>query len=278
MSGDRGPRGRTIAQHHVENARRDARADGQFGHEQGGIGRHLGRFQHHGIARSQGRPQLPTGHRDREIPRRDRADHTVRFIRDIAKVAVRHRRQRAAFLVRKLGKEADLFSRHHDVACQHMRIGTRRTDRFKCCQRFGFGRHQIGPGAQGAGAVARLHPAPVRRPKRGAGGLNRAVHHIRISAGDFTDDCTGGRRHDVQRRSASDIFSADKMRIGKGQIAGIIGKGHRAPRIARITYRIAGNMYKQVLKVWTAQHHPPSDRRRQQIMSRVGPPPCPDRR
>ena len=272
------PVGRTIAQHHVENARRNARAHRQFGHVQGGIGRHLGRLQHHGIACGQGWPQLPARHRDREVPRRDCANHTVGFIRDIAKVAVRHRRQRAAFLVSKFREKPDLFRRHHDVAGQHVGIGARRTDGLKCRQRFGLGLHQIGPSAQGAGAVAGLHPAPVRRRQRGAGGLNGAVDNIHTGTGDFPDDGTRGRRHDVQRRRSANMLPADKMRIGKGQTAGVIGKGHRAPRIARITYRIAGNMYKQVLKVRTAQHHPPSDRRQQHIMSRRGPTPCPDRR
>ncbi len=47
------------------------------GQQQGRERRHLGGLEHHGIAGGQRRAELPAGHRQREVPRRDRPDDAV---------------------------------------------------------------------------------------------------------------------------------------------------------------------------------------------------------
>jgi hypothetical protein len=82
---DPGARGQRLARLHaeavddVDHARRDQAGDQLDDLEDRG-GRLLGGLEHHGVARRQGRRQLPRGHQDREVPRDDLAHDAERLV------------------------------------------------------------------------------------------------------------------------------------------------------------------------------------------------------
>ena len=86
VTGDRGPGGRPVAQHDVQDTLWNTRPHGQFRHVERRIWRHFRGFQDHRIACGQGRAQLPARHGNREVPRRDGPDDAVWFVRDIAEM------------------------------------------------------------------------------------------------------------------------------------------------------------------------------------------------
>jgi hypothetical protein len=78
--------------------------------DQRGIGCEFGRFHHHGAAGGQGGAELARDHRIREVPWRDRADNTDRFLgHQDAPVAPGRRDCVAIDPFAFFGKEADVL-------------------------------------------------------------------------------------------------------------------------------------------------------------------------
>ena len=102
--------GHAIALHDVEDARRHAGIDGEFGQPKHGVGGQLGGFQHDRVAGGERSADLPRGHHEREVPRRDRADHAVRLGDHHAEMIVPRRGDLAAELVGVLGEETQAVS------------------------------------------------------------------------------------------------------------------------------------------------------------------------
>ena len=76
------PDPRPIAIHEIEDARWHARLVHNLGEDQRGERRNLGRFQHHGTAREQGRNNLEHDLIHRPVPRRDQTNNAHGFIDD----------------------------------------------------------------------------------------------------------------------------------------------------------------------------------------------------
>ena len=95
------------AVHHVEHAGRAARFDEQFGEPQAAHRRLLGGLQHHGVAGGERGRDLPRGHQQRVVPRRDGADDAERLAQHQVHDAGFGVRDRAFDLVDAFGHEAD---------------------------------------------------------------------------------------------------------------------------------------------------------------------------
>ena len=67
--------GHLVADHHVENARRQARLDHELGEPEGHRGVALGRLEHEGIAAGDGRRELPHRDHGRKVEGRDAGHH-----------------------------------------------------------------------------------------------------------------------------------------------------------------------------------------------------------
>ena len=98
--------GHAVAVHDIEDAARHAGLDRQLGQPQHRVGRQLRGLEHHRVAGGQRGADFPRGHHEREVPRRDRADHAIGFGHDHAQVVMPRRRDLAAQLVAVLGEEA----------------------------------------------------------------------------------------------------------------------------------------------------------------------------
>ncbi len=109
----------------VEHAGRDAGAVDDVGERPGAARHQLGRLDHDAIAVGQRRRDLPGRNRDREIPRRDEADHAERLARDLHVDAGPHRAEPLARHAQALlGEEledvagaADLAGRRRPASC-----------------------------------------------------------------------------------------------------------------------------------------------------------------
>ena len=79
MLGERRARGRAVARHDIEHARRKPRFLHELRDLERGDRRLLGGLQHHRVAGGERRADLPRIEQDRRIPRQDRADHAHRL-------------------------------------------------------------------------------------------------------------------------------------------------------------------------------------------------------
>ncbi len=82
---------RAAAVHEVERPGRQAGARDDLGERPRGGGNELGRLEHDRVAVGEGRRDLPRRDRDREVPRRDDADHAERLAQHVDIDAGSHR-------------------------------------------------------------------------------------------------------------------------------------------------------------------------------------------
>ena len=94
----------------------------QLGQQQGGVGRGVGRLEHHGVARRQGRAELPHRHHHRVVPRRHRGAHPDRLAPDERGEAGHVLTRRAALQhPRRAREEPDLVHHRRDLFGQGQR-------------------------------------------------------------------------------------------------------------------------------------------------------------
>ena len=127
-----------VARHHVDHPGREADLVHQFGDAQGGQRGDLRRFDHHRVAGSQGRPHLPTGEHQREVPRHDLPDHTNRLALHVVEEAGFDRNHRSLDLVGNAAEVAEAGCRARYV--EPARIANRmpRIAGFELGQLFGM--------------------------------------------------------------------------------------------------------------------------------------------
>ena len=89
VPGDGRAGGGSVSGQDIDHAFRESRFHDQFAHAQSGERRLLGRLQHHRVAGSQRRSQLPGLHQQREIPGNDLPDHAHRLEPRVAEVVAR---------------------------------------------------------------------------------------------------------------------------------------------------------------------------------------------
>jgi hypothetical protein len=163
MAGDGIAGHRSVAEHDIDETRRQAGADRQLGEIDGRKRRHLGGFQHHRVAGGERRTKLPGGHRNGKVPRRDGADDSIGLGHDHAEIAVVGRYEIASFLVGKLGEETDLLGGDGDIAGDEMADGARRGKGFELGEGFRFPLDEVCPTLHDDRALARPHAAPIAR-------------------------------------------------------------------------------------------------------------------
>ena len=233
----------------VEHAgRQDVRGD--LGQDQGRQRRSGRRLEDDRVAGRERRSDLPAGHHDRVVPRRDRGDDADRLAPD-------HRGEAGHVLVDRLALHHPCAHRRRSAGCRP-RPGSRRSPRRLACRRSSTrGDRARRPGPRCASAS--LRSIPLRSPgvvccqvsKAVAGGLRSPVDVLGRGRLDLGDDLAVGRVLDVERlaRRRIDPFAVDELlvrldaledvghRFGpSGSVVGTNGQSmvsHRTPRAER---------------------------------------------
>jgi hypothetical protein len=155
----------------------------------------LGRLEHQRVAGSERRGDLPCGHHDRVVPRRNRRDHANRIAAHHAGVT---RQVFAAELTglatHGSGEETEHIDRRGQI------VLTRQVQRLAAVQRFETG-EVIGVFFDGGGDVEQQIRTLLRRGARPAvkgavGGEDRGFDLLGAGLGDVREDFTGSRVDD----------------------------------------------------------------------------------
>ncbi len=193
------------------------------------------------VARREGRTDLPAGHHDRVVPRRDRGDHADRLTAD-------HRGQAGRVLVDGLafhhpgatGEEpqvvdddGDLVDRGADRLAGVLRL--------EATELVGARLDPVGELEQHEAALGRGGVLPrLERGRRGVGG---PIHVLRVRRLDPGDDRAVGRVLDVEQLSRRRVhpLAADELLVGLDAL-GDVGHGSVPPghsdRLGMIGFRI----------------------------------------
>ena len=180
----------------VEDARRED-VGGDLAEDQRGQRRPSRRLEDDRVARREGRPDLPAGHHDRVVPRRDRGDHPDRLAPD-------HRGQAGRVLVDRLalhhpratGEEAQVVDHDRDLV-------DRGADRLAGVLRL-EATELVAACLEGVGELEE-HPAPLGRGRvlpgleGRRGGVGGPVDVLRAGRLDLRDDRAVGRILDIER-------------------------------------------------------------------------------
>ncbi|MCY1234681.1 hypothetical protein D9M72_472690 [compost metagenome] len=226
MAGEGSAGHRTVAQHDINEAGRQASADCKLGKVDGRKRRHFGGLQDDGIAGGKRRAELPGGHRNGEIPRRDGADDAIGLGHDHAEIVVVGRHEVAAFLVGEFRKKADLLGADGDIAGDEVSDRAGRGKRLELGEGFRLPFDQVGPALQHDCALARTHAAPVARLQRILGGFDGAVDESFVckrAAGIGL--AVGGTMH-VDNALGRDQPVADEVPDGQGKSVGVKAESH----------------------------------------------------
>ena len=135
----------------------------QLGQQQGGYGRGVGRLEHHGVARGQGRAELPHRHHHRVVPRRHRGAHPDRLTPDERGEPGHVLARRAALQhPRRAREEADLVHHRRDLFGQRQRDRLAGVLRLRLHQLVGVGLDGVRDAEQGQAPLGRGGVAPAR--------------------------------------------------------------------------------------------------------------------
>ena len=239
MARQRIARGATIALYDIEEAGRHAGLNGQLGQPQRGVGRQLRWLEHDRVAGGQRGAHLPRHHDQREVPRRDGADHAVGLGHHHPQMIVARRCDLATELVRVLGEKAQALGRERDVPGRDVAHRTRGAHGFERTEPRRIGLDQIGPAAQHACAFARRAACPVAvapcAPGVAHGGVDRGgvgqrklgvclsiggpVHGHAAGVGDEAST-------DEMARGHLDLLGVEHLHGGR--VAGDAGNGDRS--------------------------------------------------
>ncbi len=183
------------------------------------------------VARRKGRADLPAGHHDRVVPRRDRGDDPDRLTPD-------HRGQAGRVLVDRLalhhpscpGEEAQVVDDDRDLVDR----GADRLAgilRFEATELVGTGLDTVGELEEHAAPLGRSRVLPGFEGRRG--GVGGAVDVLGVRGLDLGDDLAVGRVLDIERlaRRRIDPFATDELLIGLDALEDV---GHRlVPPVGR---------------------------------------------
>ncbi|MNI02374.1 hypothetical protein D3C73_552470 [compost metagenome] len=219
--------GHSVAEHDVDQARRYAGPNCEFGKIERRKGCHLGWLEDNGIAGGKCRAEFPRCHVDREIPWGDGTDHSIGFRHDHAEIAIVGRHQLATFLVGEFGEEADLLGGDRDIARDQLTDWAGGGYGFQPGQRFRLLLDEVGPAMQEVQSLARAKAAPIAGFQRRFRGLDCLINDIGVgnrAAGIvFPVGWPLHRDHALGR----DKPIADKMPHRQGQAVGLETQAHR---------------------------------------------------
>ena len=180
------------------------------------------------VARREGRADLPAGHHDRVVPRRDRGDHADRLAPD-------HRGQAGRVLVdglafhhpRAAGEEAQVVDDDRDLVDR----GADRLAgvlRLEATELVGTRLDPVGELQQHEAALGRGGVLP--RLERGRRGVRGPIHVLRVRRLDPGDDRAVGRVLDVEQLSRRRVhpLAADELLVGLDAL-GDVGHGSVPP-------------------------------------------------
>jgi hypothetical protein len=172
------------------------------------------------------RAELPACHRQREIPRRNRADDTVGLGDDHAEAVPACRHKIAAIFVGELRKEADLFRRDGDVAMDELADGARGRHCLQPCKRFGFRLDQVSPTMHQPYAFARANVRPAAFLQGAFACLHGLIDQIGIGYRTIGKGDTVGRALHGKRTLGCDQPAANEMAMGQHDGVGIEAERH----------------------------------------------------
>ena len=215
--------GRARAGDDVEDAGRED-VGGDLAEDQGGQRGSRRRLEDDRVAGREGRADLPAGHHDRVVPRRDRGDHADRLAPD-------HRGQAGRVLVDRLafhhprgtGEEAQVVDDDRDLVDR----GADRLAgvlRLEAAELLATRLERVGELQEHAAALGRGRVLPGL--EGGRGGVGGAVDVLRGGRLDLRDDLAVGRVLDIERlaRRRIDPFAADELLVGLDALEDV---GHR---------------------------------------------------
>jgi hypothetical protein len=195
---DHGIADHTAAAHHqVEHTGREAGAGDDFGQGPGAARYQFSRFEHHAVAVGQGRGDLPGRDGNREVPRRDQANHAQRLTGHFNVDARTHRRQVVAGQAQAFTGEEfeDVTGAGHfaDGFRQGLALfpGQQGAEFFATGEDFGADFIQR--------IMTRLDPGSGPRRKSSARRVDGRVDLGEVSLGVFANDIRQLRRIDVGR-------------------------------------------------------------------------------
>src|SRR5579862_9763474 len=177
----------------VQHARGNACLERELTEANGAERRLLGGFEHHGVADEKCRPELPTRHDQRIVPRHDRSDHPERLTTDQREVVRTGWGDLVVELVGVLAVIGDALDGFRNVDLE--RVLDRLTDieRFEHRQPLEVGANQLREAQQHTLALARLGATPVTGLERSSRGSHRRIDVRAPAAGDLGDDASVDR-------------------------------------------------------------------------------------
>ena len=185
---------------------------GELGEEQRRLGRRVGRLEDDGVARGEGRGDLPHRHHHRVVPRRHLADDTDRLAAHEGGVAL-HVLPRGLALEhpRGAGEEAQLVEHRRDLLAPRQRVRLAGVLTLEADEVVGPGLDGVGELQQRGLALAGGRVTP-RLERRGRGGI-RPVDVGLAADGGRGHDLGGRRVDDVGRRVAVgvDVLATDEV-------------------------------------------------------------------
>ncbi|MNO98380.1 hypothetical protein D3C76_901250 [compost metagenome] len=192
----------TQTRHDVEHALGNARFNRQLGQAQRRERRLLGGLEHHAIARSQCRGELPGGHVQREIPRHHRTDHPQRHPGDGRQGIAGGRRHLVVELVEAFAVPGKHMggARHVDVPGIRHRLA--HAQRVEQGQLVTVLQHQLRQAQQHGLALGRCALRPGALLERLASTAHGLVDLDLAAGGNLGQQLAGGRVDDIESRPA----------------------------------------------------------------------------
>lgn len=239
MGHQRRPRRHAAAGDHVDDAVRHSGSGRGLREQQRRQGSDLRRFEHDGVARGDRGQDLPRGHLQRIVPRRDRADHPDRFAADAGRVVGGVLARRLALQIAgRAGEERHVVDRPGNVELGREFDRFARLPGFGACDVVGHLRELGSPSSQDGGTLARARRRPVR--VGGLRGGDRVVDVVHRCFGAGGDHLTGGRiEHLVPfGRPAVQVAAAD---VQPGKVLVVHSRVQASVRTLRRMFSISSN-------------------------------------
>ncbi len=218
MLRQRGPGGLAEAGDDIHHAVGDAGFLDELREVKGRERRVLGGLDDDGVARRQRGRDAPADEEQREIPRKNKAAHSV-WQPHRAGLEARHRdRLATAGVDGEIGEITQRGRDVRDVAAARLRQRFAHVERFDLREDFAVFVHEIGEAMEENGAVIGGQRGPAALAKRFARRGDRAIHVVRVARRDGGDDLAVAGVAGLEGRAAGGVgpFAADEELEGLG--------------------------------------------------------------
>ncbi|MNM91750.1 hypothetical protein D3C81_1040570 [compost metagenome] len=216
--------GVTVTWQNVEHACRNTGLNGQLGDADGSQRRFFRRLEHHRVTGSQGRPELPAGHQQWEVPRNDGGNHTHRFASNQAQLIVRGRSDFVVDLVDRFTVPAQGLGGTWHVDVQRVADRLAHVQGFQQGQLFDVLLEQAGETNHGGLALGRGQARPDAGGEGGTGIFHGAVGIGLVAAGDLRQEASVDRAEALERGAGngSGVFTIDESTAFDLQLLGTL--------------------------------------------------------